>query len=169
VLNSLVQFKAESDLLELMKDMVKMTQKNKSLLKDDNVDQLYQSLGCDISFVAKNSAEFKQVNKEVEASQKKSHGVQRAKVKNVFKVVREQEQKAFNDKVGNVQTLFHGSRISNWVGLLSRGILMPKVVVSMGVHRTDPGWYVRGWFYLAIPFNSRWFKSLSYAMCLASI
>jgi hypothetical protein len=33
--------------------------------------------------------------------------------------------------------LFHGSRISNYVGLLSRGVLMPKVVVAMGGKRRD--------------------------------
>ncbi len=32
--------------------------------------------------------------------------------------------------------LFHGSRACNWVGILSRGLLLPKIVVSLGVNRT---------------------------------
>ncbi len=43
--------------------------------------------------------------------------------------------------------LFHGSRIQNWVGILSRGILLPKIVVSMGVHRTDAGWLGHGIYF----------------------
>jgi len=35
--------------------------------------------------------------------------------------------------------LFHGSRISNWVGILSRGMLMPHIVTQRGISRTDAG------------------------------
>ena len=40
--------------------------------------------------------------------------------------------------------LFHGSNIKNWVGILTRGILLPKIVVSLGVDRTDEGWLGSG-------------------------
>jgi poly [ADP-ribose] polymerase len=33
------------------------------------------------------------------------------------------------------------------VGLLSRGILLPKIVVSLGVHRTDAGWLGHGIYF----------------------
>jgi poly [ADP-ribose] polymerase len=35
--------------------------------------------------------------------------------------------------------LFHGSRISNWVGILSRGVLLPHIVTQGGGTRTDAG------------------------------
>jgi len=35
--------------------------------------------------------------------------------------------------------LFHGSRISNWVGILSRGVLLPHIVTQRGIKRTDVG------------------------------
>jgi hypothetical protein len=56
-------FKAESDLLELMKDMVNVTSNNKALLANDNTSELYASLGCDITHVPKTSAEYKSVAK----------------------------------------------------------------------------------------------------------
>ena len=66
---------------------------------------------------------------------------------NVFKLKRAGEWDGFDGKVGNEKMLFHGSRIKNWVGILSRGILMPKIVVSMGVNRTDAGWLGNGIYF----------------------
>ena len=55
--------------------------------------------------------------------------------------------RGFDAQIGNERLLFHGSRIQNWVGLLTRGILMPKIVVSMGVGRTDAGWLGNGIYF----------------------
>ena len=52
------------------------------------------------------------------------------KVVNLFKVKREAEWDTFTQNIPNQRLLFHGSRIQNWVGLLSRGILLPKIVVT---------------------------------------
>ena len=52
-----------------------------------------------------------------------------------------------NSLLRNEKLLLHGSRIKNWVGILSRGQLMPKIVVSMGVNRTDPGWLGHGIYF----------------------
>ena len=177
VINDMAMIKAEGvrvslsprrpsaqDLLELMRDMVNMTAKSKKIFKSSNADQLYASLGCDVQFVPRSSAEFKAVTQQVRDSQKSSHNGAAITVKNVFKVAlsprpplpmlsaaqvfRETEHKAYKRTIGNgalvrqaaapsplpaEKQLFHGSRISNWVGLLSRGIVLPKVVVSMGV------------------------------------
>jgi poly [ADP-ribose] polymerase len=53
----------------------------------------------------------------------------------------------FTGHIDNQRLLFHGSRIKNWVGILSRGILLPKIVVSMGVNRTDAGWLGSGIYF----------------------
>lgn len=41
----------------------------------------------------------------------------------------------FNKKIGNEHMLFHASRFSNWVGILSRGILLPDAVTKLGIPR----------------------------------
>ncbi len=51
-------------------------------------------------------------------------------VKNVFSVRREVEHQHFTSHVDNKKLLFHGSRISNWVGILSRGVLLPHIVTN---------------------------------------
>jgi poly [ADP-ribose] polymerase len=58
-------------------------------------------------------------------------------VDNIFSVNRPAERAAFKTEIIDQRSLFHGSRISNYVGLLSRGVLMPKVVVAMGGKRRD--------------------------------
>lgn len=63
-------------------------------------------------------------------------------VVNVVALGRAKEIEAFDQTSSRIhpqRTLFHGSRISNWVGLLSRGLLMPKVIVRAGGKRTDAG------------------------------
>ena len=50
--------------------------------------------------------------------------------------------------VGNARLLFHGSKPSSFVGLLSRGLLLPQVVSAMGGGRTDEGFLGLG-IYLA--------------------
>ena len=69
------------------------------------------------------------------------------KVENVFAIKRAVERDQFQHSIDNQQNLFHGSKISNWVGLLSRGILMPKLVLSMGGTRTNSGWLGSGIYF----------------------
>ena len=69
-----------------MRDMVNITQKSKKVLKSTNCDQLYASLGCDITHVNPASDEYKRVTEQVLDSQKKSHGNIVVNIKNVFKV-----------------------------------------------------------------------------------
>jgi poly [ADP-ribose] polymerase len=60
---------------------------------------------------------------------------------------REPEYTEYNTKIGNDKLLFHGSGAHNWVGILSRGLLLPKQVVKLGVHRTDQGWLGHGIYF----------------------
>lgn len=66
-------------------------------------------------------------------------------------------------KVGNL-LLFHGSRANNYVGLLSRGILLPKLVLSQGLtKRTDFGYLGHG-----IYFSDNAYASVKYTVPLAT-
>mmetsp|Transcript_13026 Transcript_13026/g.21686 ORF Transcript_13026/g.21686 Transcript_13026/m.21686 type:complete len:337 (+) Transcript_13026:550-1560(+) len=153
VLNDLTLFTKEFELLELMKDMVEVSDKSKeesgggSVLASHDVDKQYESLSNKIEYVEPDSEEFEKVKDEIYQSQERSHGKQVVEVVNVYSVCRAEERKRFTKRVKNHRMLYHGSRIANWVGLLSRGILLPKVVVSLGVHRTDGGWLGSGIYF----------------------
>ncbi|XP_061548063.1 protein mono-ADP-ribosyltransferase PARP4 isoform X3 [Phycodurus eques] len=58
----------------------------------------------------------------------------------VLRVSRAVELQTFKSKFGNVKSLLHSSRASNFVGILSRGLLLPCVGVEHhGIERTDAG------------------------------
>ncbi len=64
-----------------------------------------------------------------------------------FLVRRNVEQENFRFELHNKRLLFHGSGIANWMGILSRGLLPPKMVTRQGVKRTDAGMLGAGIYY----------------------
>ena len=144
VLDTLEEFQAKQETLQLMKDMLQVDGEASGVLFDPEIDKKYDALKCTIEYVDPSSSEFGEWREYVESRQLKTKHL---KVKNVYRVARGVEQERFDGKVGNEQMLFHGSRIKNWVGILSRGILLPKIVVSMGVNRTDAGWLGNGIYF----------------------
>ena len=144
VIDSLSDFEQKQETLQLMKDMLQVNGEDGSLLFDAKADDEYNALGCKITALEESSGEFKEMKSYVEKSQLKTKSIL---VKNVFKLARGKEDKDFASRIGNDRHLFHGSRIQNWVGILSRGILMPKIVISMGVNRTDAGWLGNGMYF----------------------
>jgi poly [ADP-ribose] polymerase 2/3/4 len=144
VIDSLAKFQQKQETLQLMKDMLQVNGEGGSVLFDARVDQEYQALGCEIGWLEPGSPRYRELADHVVRSQVKSKSV---RVKNVYAVKRPPEWEAFAERVGNQRMLFHGSRVSNWVGILTRGILLPKIVVSMGVNRTDEGWLGHGLYF----------------------
>lgn len=144
VINNMAAFQQKQDTLQLMKDMLEVSKQGGGVLYNEQIDQQYQSLKCDLTALEKDDPTYKEMEKHVIKSQIKSRGI---KVKNVFGVKRAVEWAEFTSGINNQRLLFHGSRIQNWVGLLSRGILLPKIVVSMGVNRTDAGWLGSGIYF----------------------
>ncbi len=142
----------KNDTLQLMRDMLNINADSNVLMSSEIV-QKYEALHCDIGCLDK--AEFNRIKKYVA---KTGRGMIR--IKNIWKASRSDEQKSFNAKIGNDKLLFHGSSVSNWVGILSRGILLPKAVVKLGVRRTDAGWLGCG-----IYFGDDIQTSCAYAHC----
>ncbi len=144
VINSLESFEQKQETLQLMKDMIQVNGEHGSVLFDAEIDKKYEALKCGIGWVEKNSSIYRELEQHVLSSQVKTKSI---KVKNIYSLKREQEWNNFTSQIDNQRLLFHGSRIKNWVGILSRGILLPKIVVSLGVNRTDAGWLGSGIYF----------------------
>jgi poly [ADP-ribose] polymerase len=144
VINTLEAFEQKQQTLQLMKDMLQVNGEAGSVLFNARIDQEYDALRCRVEWIEPGGSEYKEMADHVVNSQVKSKTI---KVRNLYRVRREGEWEQFTEHIGNQRLLFHGSRIPNWVGILSRGILLPKIVVSMGVHRTDAGWLGHGIYF----------------------
>jgi poly [ADP-ribose] polymerase len=144
IIDTLEEFEEKQQTLQLMRDMLAVNGAEGAVLFNEEVDSQFKALGCELAVIDPKSGEFRELRDYVEKSQVKTSHL---RVKSLFKVRRPAEWAAFDAAVGNERMLFHGSRIANWVGLLSRGILLPKIVVSMGVNRTDEGWLGHGIYF----------------------
>lgn len=141
VISSAEKINEKQDTLQLMRDMLNVNGKT-NVLVNPEIESKYKALNCNIGTVSPGI--FKEIKETIEKSVKKYSKVN---VKNVWKIERPPEHKAFNKDVGNHKLLFHGSAAKNWVGILSRGLLLPKIVVTLGVHRTDAGWLGSGIYF----------------------
>lgn len=145
VIDTLAQFEQKQETLQLMKDMLQVNGEAHDVLVDPEVEGKYRALNCHLAPIERGTPQFEELAAFVHESQVKHKKV---RVKNLFSIRREAEAKTFcGDRVGNHRLLFHGSRIRNWMGILSRGLLMPKIVVSLGVNRTDAGWLGNGLYF----------------------
>jgi predicted DNA-binding WGR domain protein len=145
VIDTLEAFEQKQETLQLMKDMLQVIgQGEGNVLFESKSHAQYEALRCEIGWVGPDSGTFREIRDLVLNSQIKTKAI---KVQSIYTIRREPEGKAFATHVDNQRLLFHGSRIKNWVGILSRGILLPKIVVSMGVNRTDAGWLGNGIYF----------------------
>jgi poly [ADP-ribose] polymerase len=144
VIASMEAFEQKQETLQLMKDMLLVNGESGSVLFDSDIEAKYKALRCQVEVLEAGSPAFRRVADHVEKSQLKTKNI---RVKGVSVLRREGEHEAFRNRMENEQLLFHGSRTKNWVGILTRGIVMPKIAVSMGVTRTDAGWLGNGIYF----------------------
>mmetsp|Transcript_571 Transcript_571/g.2007 ORF Transcript_571/g.2007 Transcript_571/m.2007 type:complete len:233 (-) Transcript_571:41-739(-) len=146
------------ELMQLMKDMLEVCEEEGSVLFDDDVDSKYTALGCDIEVLDPSSEEYSELMTFLSISQNrgignygdkkpKGNGKVNYRILEIYKVNKPEAEKSYTKKIGNKQFLYHGSRMSNWMGLLSRGILMPNAVTKLGIPRTDFGWLGAGIYF----------------------
>lgn len=142
VIDTAEKLNEKQETLQLMRDMLSVNGDG-SVLVNPEVEQKYRALNCDIGAV--DAAKFAEIKKHVEGSVVRRWT--KFTVRNVWRVRRAGEAESFAEGVGNTRYLFHGSAAKNWVGILSRGLLLPKIVVSLGVKRTDAGWLGNGIYF----------------------
>lgn len=85
------------------------------------IDTHYHELHCLLRPVEKEEDTFQLVERYVKNTHGRTHTQYWLEVKHLFAVEREGEAEQFVD-VGNRQLLWHGSRLTNWVGILNQGL-----------------------------------------------
>ncbi len=84
------------------------------------LDQNYKKLGCSINTLSESSNDYKLLKEYFDNT--KGSSFNNVKIGEVYEVVRPSEHKEYNKKIGNNMLLWHGSRLTNFVGILSQGL-----------------------------------------------
>ncbi|MCO5553108.1 hypothetical protein L7F22_006629 [Adiantum nelumboides] len=102
--------------------------------EDDPLYSSYQRLKCQLEPLEHNNEEFDWIKGYLQNTHAKTHASYGLEIIQVFKATRESEVERFK-KFANVQNrmlLWHGSRLTNWTGILSQGLRIapPEAPVS---------------------------------------
>uniref|UniRef100_A0A8C2ZWQ6 Poly [ADP-ribose] polymerase n=1 Tax=Cyclopterus lumpus TaxID=8103 RepID=A0A8C2ZWQ6_CYCLU len=116
------------DLCQLIRDVLNVSESTLRSAAPSSLGK-YRALRCGIETVPPDAPEFQ--------------------VRQVLRVSRGAELQTFRSEVGNVKPLLHSSSPSNFVGVLSRGLLLPRVGVEhYGIERTDVGHLGSGIYFM---------------------
>ncbi|XP_067330338.1 poly [ADP-ribose] polymerase 2 isoform X2 [Channa argus] len=118
------ELKEKIALLEALSDIqiaVKMVQSSKDS-HEHPLDRQYHSLQCKLEPLDSSSHEYKVIEKYLQSTHATTHNDYTMTILDIFSVDRDREGKNFLSQLHNRTLLWHGSRLSNWVGILSQGL-----------------------------------------------
>ncbi|EGG20107.1 poly(ADP-ribosyl)transferase [Cavenderia fasciculata] len=141
------------ELLQLMKDLLKIN--GSGALVSSAVGMKYQALKNDLEVLKPTSIQYTKITNLLNQSEMMDPNV---RILNIYRVNKPSDEQAYTKSIKNTKLLFHGSRPSNFVGLLSRGLLLPKVITNTGGSRSDFGFLGAG-----IYFADKFSTSLQYS------
>ncbi|KAM7406936.1 hypothetical protein PAMA_002913 [Pampus argenteus] len=127
------------DLCQLIRDVLNMSEMT---LRSPVLSCLgkYRALRCSIEAVPPSSSEFQAVTALLQDSV--------VQIQQVLRVSRGVELQTFKSELGNIKSLLHSSNPNNFVGILSRGLLLPRVGVEHhGIERRDVGYLGSGIYF----------------------
>lgn len=129
--------KEKSELLGSLRDMAVAVTFMKDTSKEVGthpIDSFYKQLNNEIIPLDRDSEEFKICQDYLLNTHAPTHSSYSFEVMEIFKVSRDGEDKSFEKwkNLPNHQLLWHGSRLSNWTGILSQGLRIapPSAPVS---------------------------------------
>lgn len=111
----------EMEVLKFYEDSLRM---GNVLYDNENIDKQYLSLNSDIGVLDPKSEKYQEIVDYVHRSQSSYHSVNLF-VRNIF-TVKQHKAPKFDDSMGNVMELFHGTRSANVPGILSTHLKLPN-------------------------------------------
>ncbi|XP_032388428.1 poly [ADP-ribose] polymerase 2 isoform X1 [Etheostoma spectabile] len=118
------ELKEKIALLEALSDIqiaVKMVQYSED--SDEHpLDRQYSSLRCQMEPLASSSHEYTVIEKYLQSTHAPTHRDYTMTVLDIFSVDRDGESNNFLSQMHNRTLLWHGSRLTNYVGILSQGL-----------------------------------------------
>ena len=125
------------ELCQLIRDIISVCEETNWSLRSSAISK-YRSIGAYISRLNEASTVFDSLKRRVESE----YVDEPIQVLNIYEVIRPNESLQFDSSLHNQAQLYHGSNLSNFLGILSRGLQLPKYVLDEhGIieNRTDIG------------------------------
>ncbi|RKO90400.1 poly polymerase catalytic domain-containing protein, partial [Blyttiomyces helicus] len=120
--------KRKIDMVEALADIeiaTKLLKKKVEDASENPIDRSYRSLNCGLVPLEKNSETFDLIVKYAKNTHAETHRQYELEMLDIFEVDRHGEAERFDTvgrKIHNRQLLWHGSRLTNFVGILSQGL-----------------------------------------------
>ncbi|XP_050310535.1 poly [ADP-ribose] polymerase [Anthonomus grandis grandis] len=124
LLNDKEVIKQKLDMLDSLLEMEVAYNLMSSSGGDHTVDAYYKQLNAEIDIMHRESEEFKIIHEYVKNTHAATHSSYELDVQDVFVVRREGEERRYKPfkKMHNRKLLWHGSRTTNFAGILSQGL-----------------------------------------------
>jgi poly [ADP-ribose] polymerase len=101
---------------------VKLIDESNKLTLDNPIDSKYESLKTKLEPIDPKSDTFKMIEQYMQNTHAPTHSGYKLKLLDVFEVDRDGEKSRFKKELDNHQLLWHGSRLTNFMGILSQGL-----------------------------------------------
>lgn len=120
--------------------------------KEDQLNKNYAKLDCDIQPINNESAEFQMLD---QCFEKTKHKITQSKVEKIFRIKRRSEENRFKpyEMFKNRQLLWHGTRLQNFVGILSQGLKIQPAGVQRNGNVFGNGIYFSDMAARSIPYS----------------
>ncbi|EFN84955.1 poly [ADP-ribose] polymerase [Harpegnathos saltator] len=125
-LETLEEIKTKCDMLDALLEMevAYSLLRDKTDEQENPLDSHYKQLKTDIDVLDKKSEEFKMIEQYVKNTHAATHTQYELEIEDVFVVKRQGEEQRYKPfkKLPNRKLLWHGSRTTNFAGILSQGL-----------------------------------------------
>jgi poly [ADP-ribose] polymerase len=127
ILDSRKLLKEKTEMVDALMEMevaTSLLNSNTGDSGEDTIDVNYKKLKTELEPLDHDSKEFKMLNEYLQNTHASTHSQYTMEAVDIFKVSREGEREAYVKEYGelkNKQLLWHGSRLTNWAGILSQG------------------------------------------------
>ncbi|KAL8613854.1 hypothetical protein ACOMHN_032844 [Nucella lapillus] len=116
------EVKEKLQLLEALEDIeyaIKMLKQGDK--SENSVDRHYHSLACGLLPLEQSNDNFQLMEQFLHKTHAMTHNQYKMKLLEVYQVEKQGEKEQFTDH-GNRMLLWHGSRLTNWAGILGQGL-----------------------------------------------
>ena len=129
LIRSSEEIKEKMELLDALNDIqiaVTVMKEERKKASVNKLDVYYESLQCKIDPLATGCPEYAMIKKYIKNSTSNylSYGItdDNLSIEDIFEVERDEDEKRFKKDIGNRMLLWHGSRLTNWCGILKQGL-----------------------------------------------